>query len=141
MNSVKVHKAELLEKVKRNREAHRALFLKAQEGYRTAVIAELDRMFADAKDGKPIRRAISLPEPVDHTADYDRVISMLEMSAEDIVQISAEQFDQYVLDNWRWRRFASETNQWLANEAPSVNFRSAIPTFPSEESDRWGTSG
>jgi hypothetical protein len=49
MNSVKVHKAELLEKVKRNRDAHRDLFLKAQEGYRTAVIAELDRMLADAK--------------------------------------------------------------------------------------------
>jgi hypothetical protein len=66
---------------------------------------------------------------------------MLEMSAEDIVQISAEQFDQYVLDNWRWWRFANETNQWLADEAASVNFHSAIPTFRSEESDRWGTSG
>ncbi|HXM03797.1 MAG TPA: hypothetical protein VN939_14390 [Chthoniobacterales bacterium] len=80
-----------------------------------------------------------MPEPVDHTADYDRVISMLEMSAQDLVQVSAEQFDQYVLDNWRWRRFANETNQWLAHEAPSVSFLSAIPKFQSEESDRWGT--
>jgi hypothetical protein len=64
---------------------------------------------------------------------------MLEMSAQDLVQVSAEQFDQYVLDNWRWRRFANETNQWLAHEAPSVSFLSAIPKFQSEESDRWGT--
>ena len=98
-------------------------------------------MLADAKDGKPIRRAISLPEPADHTADYDRVISMLEMSADDFVQISAEQFDQHVLDNWRWRRFANETNQWLAQEAPTVSLRSAIPTFQSEDPDRWGTGG
>jgi hypothetical protein len=64
---------------------------------------------------------------------------LLEMSAEDLVQISAEQFDQYVLDNWRWRRFAYETNQWLAQEAASVNVHSAVPTFLNEESDRWGT--
>jgi hypothetical protein len=118
MNYVKVHKAELLEKVKHNREAHRDLFLKAQEGYRIAVIEELDRMLADAKAGKPIRRAISLPEPVDHTSDYNRVTAMLEMSAEDIVQLSADQFDQYVLDNWNWRKFALETNQYLAASAP-----------------------
>jgi hypothetical protein len=68
---------------------------------------------------------------------------MLEMSAEDLVQLTAEEFDQYVLDNWRWRRFAFETNRWLADEAPTFNtaLHSAVPIFPSEESDRRGTSG
>jgi hypothetical protein len=77
-------------------------------------------MLTDAKAGKPIRRAISLPEPVDHTSDYARVVSTLEMSAEDIVQLSADQFDQYVLDNWNWRKFAYETNQYLATSAPRL---------------------
>jgi hypothetical protein len=68
-----------------NRDSHRHLFLKAQEGYRKLVIEELDRMLADAKAGRPIRRSISLTEPSDHTKDYDRVIAMLEMSVDDTV--------------------------------------------------------
>jgi hypothetical protein len=38
MNTVKVKRDELLAKVRANRDAHRDLFLKAQEGYRKLVI-------------------------------------------------------------------------------------------------------
>jgi hypothetical protein len=71
MNTVKVKREELLTKVRSNRDAHRTLFLKAQEGYRKLVIEELDRMLADAKAGRPIQRSINLAEPADHSADYD----------------------------------------------------------------------
>jgi len=60
MNTVKVKREELLTKVRSNRDAHRTLFLKAQEGYRKLVIEELDRMLADAKAGGPIARSINL---------------------------------------------------------------------------------
>ena len=51
MNTVKVRRQELLTKIRLNRDAHRELFLKAQEGYRKLMIEELDRMLADAKEG------------------------------------------------------------------------------------------
>jgi hypothetical protein len=54
-----------------HRDAHRELFLKAQEGYRKLVIEELDRMLADAKAGLPIRRSVTT-EPSNHVKDYDR---------------------------------------------------------------------
>src|SRR6516225_5289330 len=97
MNTVKVKREELLTKVRANRDAHRSLFLKAQEGYRKLVIEELDRMLADAKAVRPIARSINLVEPADHTEDYDRVLAMLEMSVDDAVILSAEEFSQYVL--------------------------------------------
>jgi hypothetical protein len=102
MNSVNVKREDLLTKVRANREAHRELFLKAQANYRKFVIEELDRMLADAKAGRQIRRSIDLVQPRDHTSDYDRTIMMLEMSVDETVMLSATEFDQYVRDVWAW---------------------------------------
>jgi hypothetical protein len=107
--------------VRTNRDSHRELFLKAQEGYRKLVIEELDRMLADAKAGRPIRRSVSLTEPSDHTKDYDRVIAMLEMSVDDTVTLDASDFDRYVLDNWDWSRFALSTNTSYAEGVPVLS--------------------
>jgi hypothetical protein len=93
MNDVKVKREELLNKVRANRDAHRSLFLLAQEGYRKLVIEELDKMLANARAGLPIKRSVSLTEPSDHTKDYDRVVAMLEMSVEETITLEAQDFD------------------------------------------------
>jgi hypothetical protein len=118
MNTVKVKRGELLTKVRSNRDAHRTLFLKAQEGYRKLVIEELDRMLKDAKDGLPIQRSVTLTEPSNHVKDYDRVITMLEMSVEETITLDGRAFDRYVMDNWDWSRFALATNTAYADEIP-----------------------
>lgn len=110
MDTVTVKTKSLLYEVTKNRKEHRANFLKAQEGYRKQVIEELDRMLDDARTGKPIRRAIELPEPEDHTKDYDRVIAMLEMSVDTEVILGSMEFDNYVLDNWSWKAFTAHVN-------------------------------
>jgi len=117
MHEVKVKREELLAKVKNNREAHRELFLKAQEGYRQDMITELDNMLRDARDGKQIRRSVTMPEPQDHTADYDRVIKMLEMCVDPVVELDSMAFDQYVMDNWTWKGHALATNSMYAAKA------------------------
>src|SRR5262249_42913182 len=101
-----------------NRDAHRALFLKAQEGYRKLVTEELDRMLKAAKDGLPIQRSVTLTESSNHVKDYDRVISMHEMSVGDTVTLDPQAFDRYVMDNWDWSRFALATNTAYAAETP-----------------------
>ena len=118
MNTVKVKREELLTKVRANRDAHRELFLKAQEGYRKLVIEELDRMLADAREGRRIQRSVTLTEPSNHIKDYDRVITMLEMSVDDTITLEAHDFDRYVMDNWDWSRFALATNTAYAAETP-----------------------
>jgi hypothetical protein len=92
------------------------MFLKAQEGYRIDVVEELDRMLKDARDGKKIQRALSMAEPQDHTKDYDRVIDMLEMSQDEIIEIEAHEFDQYVRDNWAWKAHADALNTMYASK-------------------------
>lgn len=110
MRSVTVKKVELLGIMSENREEHRAIFLKAQEGYREDMIAELELRLKEARDGKVIRRMIALPEPSDHTSDYDRVIAMLTMSVDDEIELDDDQFECFVLDKWGWSAQAMHTN-------------------------------
>ena len=77
MNDIRVNRGGLLAKLKTNREQHRELFLKAQDKYREAVIEELDAMLTEAREGKRIRRAVTLKAPIDQTAEYDRAGTML----------------------------------------------------------------
>jgi len=109
-STVTVKKAELLAALVKNRDGHRADFIEAQTGFREAVIAELDKMLADARERKAIKLVVSLPTPEDHTKDYERVIRMLEMSTADEIQISEQQFSQYVLNEWGWIQKFTTTN-------------------------------
>jgi len=112
MQTVKIQRLKLLETVKTNRSNHRDLFLKAQDGYRTQVITELDEMLQEARDGKRIRRVVQLTEPIDQTNEYDRVIMMLEMSVDDVVELTAHEFDCYARDKWQWSQNVNVTNSF-----------------------------
>lgn len=108
---ISVHKAELIDRIRLNRDQHRAVFEKAIQGYHD----ELKRELADRLDrlikGQHIDKHIALLEPEDHTEDYDRVLDMLEMSVDDEVTITAQEFAQYVRDDWAWKR------QWVATNS------------------------
>lgn len=114
METVTVRRDELLKVVKKNRDNHRAVFEKAQTAYRARMIQELDSMLADAKAGRKIRRAIAMPEPEDHTPDYDRIIRMLEMSVNDVLELSEYDFSRYAMDQWEWAAsFAANTASYV----------------------------
>lgn len=111
MKSIKVKRSELLSALQENREKHRTIFLEAQVGYREQAIKELDAMLAEAKAGKRIRRSVMLTEPQDQTADYDRAIRMMEMSQDELIELSETDFAQYVLDDWQWKRQFLHSNR------------------------------
>lgn len=104
MRTIKVKKDKLLEKLKQNRDAHRALFLKAQEGYRKVVIQVLDRSLAEArKEGGKIRIWFNIDAPIDHTRDYNRVIGMLQWHGEEDIELTEVEYTNYILDDWSWK--------------------------------------
>lgn len=110
MEAINVSRYALLEKLKQNREAHREIFIEAQEGYRTAAVAELDSMLQEARDGKRIRRAVTLVEPMDQTREYDSAIAMLEMSIDETIALGEQDFRCYVLDQWNWKERWTNSN-------------------------------
>ena len=117
MTNVTVKKSELLTKVRENRDRHREIFEKAQEGYRNEVIKQLDRALKDAKEGRKITTYIQLTAPVDQTKDYDRAISMLEMSVDDEIKLSEKDYADLVLDDWAWKGQFVLTNSRYTNMA------------------------
>jgi hypothetical protein len=80
-------------------------------------------MLKDAKEGLRIQRSVTLTEPSNHVKDYDRVITMLEMSVDDTIPLDAQAFDRYVMDNWDRSRFALATNTAYAAETPQAPCR------------------
>jgi hypothetical protein len=110
---VTVNKAELLEKIKANREQHRAIFEEAVEGYREAAIKVLNEATERLLSGKVIQVYFGLNKPKDHTGDYDNVIAMLEMHTDATLRIGQKEFAQYVRDDWEWKRhFLGTTAQY-----------------------------
>lgn len=114
MENVKVEKQKLIDVMKKNRSLHRECFLKAQEGFRKAIIKALDKRLKLARKGKRVNMIINLPEPTDQTADYDRVIRMLSMSVDKVIELSEQEFSCYVQDNWQWKRqFISASSNYM----------------------------
>jgi hypothetical protein len=114
--TVRVRRLAVLEKLNANRDGHRETFEDALEGFHKAVVDHLTQALKDAKAGKKYTTAVHLPQPQDHTRDYDRCIAMLEMSLDEELELSSVEFAQYVLDDWGWKGdFITTANTYLAN--------------------------
>lgn len=102
MQVVKVKKSELLAKLKASRFEHREIFLEALDGYHKAAIEALAARVKEAKDNKRVNLYFGLEQPIDQTKEYDRVITMLEMSVDDEIELTQQEFANYVMDDWSW---------------------------------------
>ena len=108
MKSVNVSKDKLLEVLRENRTKHVNEYLSAVEVYRGDVIARLRTMLENAQieAGKVTPKfdlKVDLAEPVSYVDSYDTAIRMLDMSTDDIIELSSQEFSQYVEDNWAWQ--------------------------------------
>jgi len=109
MQNVKVEKAELVGRIKANRDVHRQVFEKAMEGYRRAAAEFFNEQWGNALDDRQFAVVFRQPVPEDHSDDYEAALDMLEMSVEDRVTLSAQEFRQYVRDDWGWKKNWTET--------------------------------
>lgn len=124
MNTVKVSKHELLQKLKANRESHKQLYKQALEGYRALAIEELEKNLATAKSGGEIVVYVTnlARPPEDHTEDYDQAIAMLEMSVDNEIMLSSHDFQAYVMDKWQWSHQVKMLNATYAGGSAPKDF-------------------
>ncbi len=104
MREVKIKKDQLREIVQKNRDGHRALWEEAVEGYRSAVMAALEQNFEAFKARKITRVSINEAPPEDHTDDYDKLLRKLDLSIDDVAMLDDEEFSNYVMDDWSWKK-------------------------------------
>ena len=115
MRTVRIDKRELLVVVGDNRNAHREVFVAAVEAYRSQALIQLQQRIDEIMSGKQFVLGFALPVPEDHTADYDEVLRMLDMSVDEVVELDQQEFQQFVMDDWSWTRaWQSSTASYMA---------------------------
>ena len=103
MKTVKINVENLLKTVKENRTKHIEEYNEALKGYREKCIALLAAELKKAESGENFETFVKADKPHSYESEYNRVISMLEWTEEEIVELDATEFDQYVNDNWHWQ--------------------------------------
>ena len=110
MKAINVSKGKLLKVLRGNLSRHNRIFLDAMNGYRKKAIELLDANINRAKDGGRINLHIALDQPIDQSQDYERVIGMLQMAEDALVDLSEGDYARYVLDVWDWSDNFHSTN-------------------------------
>lgn len=105
------NKADVLKKLKANRTDHVAAVKDAREGYLKAAEQALNDKKELIRSGKVVAVHINLQLPLDHTAEYDTVIQMLEMHTEETIILSADEVRCLIEDKWDWMQAFLMTNQ------------------------------
>jgi hypothetical protein len=121
MQKNRIDKTKLIAIVKTNREKHYTEWTQAQRKYQELLARKLDELAALVKTAifkdesfalhKDIMRPIGeIIEPVNKTEDYDMVLTMLELSVDDVIELEDHEFKSYVMDKWDWSEKAHLSN-------------------------------
>lgn len=105
MKNVRIYATNLLLTVRENRAKHKIDYDEAVEGYKTKVIEELQNALTTALSNTAVNYTgikQLLQPPQNYLNEYDRIIKMLEMSSDEIIELSEQEFNQIVLDEWLW---------------------------------------
>ena len=94
----------LIAVLRTNRDGHRKLYVEAWEEYRRQVLEAMQHNLTHAKNGGHLELRITMRTPEDHTEEYDAVIGLLEMSTQPDVELTAHDYERFVLDRWEWKR-------------------------------------
>lgn len=116
LTEVRVKKDDLLAKIRANKETHKEEYETAEKDWKDLVTEWFKEQGEMAAAGKRFVTSFGLQRPQDHTKDYEAVISMLEMSLDDELELSFQEFNQYVMDNWQWSEMTKSTYGLLKEE-------------------------
>jgi len=119
MKQVKVSVYSLLDILRKNREIHKNAMDEITQAYRQKVIVELDKALQAAKEGRRIITDLNLVSPLNMTYCYDRAIGMLEISVDSEIEITAEEYSNYVLDKWHWSGTVSSSSSFYSTSSSS----------------------
>lgn len=111
-----INRAELINYIEDNRKKHEKEYKDAMIEYRTAVTEKLkDNVEGlkalltgecnDATKAMVLNQNIwsDIEAPEHHAEDFERALQMLRLNPNDVIELSFEQFDQYVNNKWRWQ--------------------------------------
>ena len=104
-----VKKADLIAQINENKEAHIIAYAKAVEAYKVEALKQLSKLTDDANAGS-VTLKLSLTTPVDNRNNYDKIIAMFEWDILEEVELTQQEFNEYILDETEAARHAFVSN-------------------------------
>ena len=105
-NSVKVSSADLLNTLEKNLQKHQKDIKEANKNryddIKEYFLNKIEVMLKN--EDYVMKECITFPIPKDHSEDYKKAIQMVKMSQENIIELTENQFDRLVMDNWQWKK-------------------------------------
>ncbi len=62
---------------------------------------------------------MDLGPPIDQTKEYDRAVRMLELAVDENIELTEQQFANYVMDEWQWSQHFMAMNSLYSLRAAS----------------------
>jgi len=95
--TIKVQKADLIAKIKENKENHVKEFDKAVDAYREEALRQLRTQLERVEEGA-VDAKLDLITPVNNAENYDNILEMFTWEVEDVVELEQSEFQEYVQD-------------------------------------------
>lgn len=102
MKHVTIEKQILLTKIKSNLAIHKSEYAEAKTLMEEEVKKYHQKQLRLVKKGDDFDSYFSFDVPENHESDYIQVINMLEMTVDNLIELSYNEFTKYVMDNWDW---------------------------------------
>lgn len=106
---IKVKKSDVLEHLKKNKEAHILEYQQAVLDYKEEALNQLKELTKKAKNGD-LQIYLQLTTPVDNTKRYDKLITALQWEIEEAITLSQSEFNEYVHDEFSWATASKLSN-------------------------------
>lgn len=106
---IKLKKADLIERIKENKEKHIIGYEKAVTFYKKEAAEQLEKLMKLNTEGD-LSLSLNLTTPVNNAENYDKISAMFEWEIESEIELTQEEFNEYVLDDTSYARNAMFSN-------------------------------
>jgi len=121
MQTIKVNKEILLNKLRENREHHVNTYENVLQAYKEKSIELLNEHIERIRNGSIEKIYVSLPQPQNYEKEYDLAIDMVEWHQDNIIELDDMDFDRYVRDNWQWKHNFQTVNSTYVDYVDHVD--------------------
>lgn len=107
--TLKIKKADLIIRIMQNKENHIDNYKKAVKAYKKQALKQLNDLLLEAANDR-LNIRLNLTSPIDNSERYDDLIEMFEWEQDKILELSQDEFRDYVQDDTNFTREAMLTN-------------------------------
>lgn len=107
--TIKVKKEELIKKIKENKENHIKMYAIAVKAYKLEALEQLEKLTDEVNDGS-LNIQLDLVTPVNNEKNYDDILQMFEWEIDEEVELSQNEFREYVQDETSFAVHALSSN-------------------------------